>query len=69
MKEWLFLSKRSHASVIDNLRTPPYLSIRVPVLPDEITLRLFKKCHISVCLDPSRLARAVKRDDRGARKD
>jgi hypothetical protein len=46
MTEWISLRKLRHASLIDKLRTPPYLSLNVPIPPGEITLQLLKKCHI-----------------------
>jgi hypothetical protein len=56
MTEWISFKNPQHASLIDNLRTPPYLSLIVPILPDEFTLQLLKKCHISARRPHGRIA-------------
>jgi hypothetical protein len=59
----------SYRALIDKLWTPPYLSIAVPALPDEITLQSLQNCIISACPVVATAGSEGERDGCGARKD
>jgi hypothetical protein len=74
MTDWISIKNPPHASLIDNLRTPPYLSLIVPILPDEFTLQLLKATaqkvpHFCAAADWTDRPSGGKRDSCGERKD